>query len=253
MYNCFSIKEKVIIVTGAGRGLGLNYAKNLAKFGAKLAICDKMSENITQVKTIFKEEGIDLLAQVVDVTCKEEIDNFVNQVMSTYGQIDCLVNNAGVLLRRTPEEMTEDEWNFIMDVNMKGTFLFSQAVGKHMIDSRRGSIINVSSVGGKVSLYDRLGYCTSKAAVEHFTRVLAYEWGKYNVRVNAIAPGYIKSDMNADLRADPVRYKAMVDDVPLGRFGDPADLIGTVVFLCSDAAAYITGETIYVDGGKTTH
>jgi len=253
LYDCFSIKDKVIIVTGAGRGLGLNYASNLVKFGAKVAICDKMEENVVNAEKTIKEEGFDILAQVVDVTCKEQIDNFVNQVIKTYGRVDCLVNNAGVLLRRTPEEMTADEWDFMMDVNMKGTFLFSQAVGKHMIDARQGSIINIASIGGKVALYGRLGYCTTKAAVEHFTRVLAYEWGKYNVRVNAIAPGYIKSEMNADLRADPVRYKAMVDDVPLGRFGEPDDLIGTLVFLCSNASAFITGQTIYVDGGKTTH
>lgn len=253
MQERFSIAGKVAIVTGGGRGLGLTYAKALANAGALIAVCDKNADAMSELTDDFKNNGLDVLALPVDVTVKAEVDEFVAKVIEKYGRIDCLVNNAGVLLRRTPEEMSEKDWDFMMDINVKGTFLFAQAVGTHMIRQGSGSIVNIASIGGKVALDRRLGYCTSKAAVEHFTRVLSFEWGKYNVRVNAIAPGYIKSDMNADLRADSVRYQAMVDDVPLGRFGDPQDLVGTILFLLSDGAGYITGQTIYVDGGKTTH
>ncbi len=253
MKDIFSVQDKVVIVTGSGRGLGFEYAKGLALRGAKVVLCDLSAELLTQAEAALKELGCEVMTRIVDVTKAEDVESFVDEVIAEYGRIDCLVNNAGVLLRRTPEEMSEKDWDFMMNVNLKGTFLFAQAVGKKMIDAHSGSIINVASIGGKVALDRRLGYCTSKAAVDHFTRVLAFEWGKYNVRVNAIAPGYIKSAMNADLRADPVRYKAMVDDVPLGRFGDPEDLVGTILFLCSEASAFISGQTIYVDGGKTTH
>jgi len=215
--------------------------------------CDNKPEILESAVKELNEAGYSVYGEAVDVTNREQVEKFINNTIAHYGRIDCLINNAGVLLRRTPEEMTEQEWDLIMDVNMKGTFLCTQAVGKYMIKDGGGDIINVASIGAKVALGLRLGYCTSKAAIQHFTSVLADEWGKYNIRINAIAPGYIKSDMNADLRADPVKYKAMVDDVPLGRFGDAEDLLGTIIFLCSGASNFISGQTIYVDGGKTTH
>ena len=253
MYQKFSVQDKVIIVTGASRGLGFAYAWHLAKCGAKVAICSHGAEGLQMAQKRFSDEGLSVFAQVVDVSDSAAVERFVDSVQAEYGRIDALINNAGVLLRRTLEEMTEAEWDYIMDTNVKGTFLFAQAVGKYMIQQGGGSIVNIASIGGKVALGRRLGYCTSKAAVEHFTKVLADEWGKYQVRVNAIAPGYIKSDMNADLRADPVMYQQMVSDVSLGRFGEPEDLVCTAIFLCSEASSFVTGQTIYVDGGKTTH
>ncbi len=252
MENLFSIKDRVIIVTGSAQGIGLTYARGLAGQGAKLALCDRQADKLAAAQAEVAAAGAEVMAAPVDVTSPEQVQGFVAQTVARFGRIDALVNNAGVLLRRTPEEMTADEWDFIQDVNVRGTFLFAQAVGREMIKRREGAIVNIASIASRQALSLRLGYCTSKAAVEHFTRTLAYEWGRYNIRVNAIAPGYIKSDMNADLRANPAVYDKMVSEVPLGRFGEADDLLGTMVFLCSPAAAYVSGQTIYVDGGKTT-
>jgi NAD(P)-dependent dehydrogenase (short-subunit alcohol dehydrogenase family) len=248
----FSVKDKVVIVTGSAQGIGLNYARGLARYGARLALCDRQVEKLQTAAAELAASGTDVITDAVDVTDPGQIQSFVEKVMEQFGHIDALVNNAGVLLRRTPEEMTAQEWDFIQNVNVKGTFLFAQAVGREMIKRQEGSIVNIASIASRQALGLRLGYCTSKAAVEHFTRTLAFEWGKHNIRVNAIAPGYIKSDMNADLRSNPETYNKMVSEVPLGRFGEADDLLGALIFLCSDASAYVSGQTIYVDGGKTT-
>ena len=250
--SLFSVKDKVVIITGCARGIGLTYAKGLGSHQAKLAICDIQDEKIFEVGQDLEKSGCEVMASRVDVTNPGEIDAFVQQVIERFGRIDGLVNNAGVLMRRTPEEMKLEEWEFIQKVNVNGTFLFAQAVGKEMMRQREGSIVNIASIGAKQALGLRLAYCTSKAAVEHFTRTLAFEWGEYNIRVNAIGPGFIKSDMNADLRANKEIYNRMVSEVPLGRFGEPDDLLGTLIYLISPASAYVTGQTIFVDGGKTT-
>lgn len=253
MADLFSVRDKVIIITGAGQGIGRVYAKGLAEHGARIAICDLNEENLKETEREFRDAGFDVFAQRVDVTSQKQIDVFVKAVVGYFGSLDALINNAGVLLRRLPEEMLESEWDFIMDTNVKGTFLFSQAVGKEMIKAGRGGkIVNVSSQAGVRAADRRLGYCTSKAAIIHFTRTLANEWGKYHINVNAIGPGYIKTAMNADLRSDPVRYDQMKKEVPLGDFGEPEDILGTLVFLCSVASNYVTGQTIFVDGGVTT-
>ncbi|KJS81164.1 MAG: hypothetical protein JM58_17600 [Peptococcaceae bacterium BICA1-8] len=253
MVDMFSIKDKVIIVTGSGKGIGYVYAKGLAEKGAKIAICDINQENLNKVEQEFKGAGYQVVSQKVDITNQSEIENFVKEVINNFGKIDVLINNAGVLLRRLPEEMLENEWDFIMDINVKGTFLFSQAVGKEMIKADcGGKIINISSQAGVRAADRRLGYCTSKAAIIHFTRTLANEWGKHKINVNAIGPGYIKTDMNTDLRADPVRYAKMKQEVPLGDFGEPEDILGTIFYLCSGASDYVTGQIIFVDGGITT-
>lgn len=250
--DLFSVKDRVVIVTGCARGIGLTYARGLGAHGAKLAICDIQDKAILERGRDLEADGCEVMASRVDVTNPEEIDAFVQKVLDHFGHIDGLVNNAGVLLRRTPEEMSLEEWEFIQKVNVNGTFLFARAVGREMIKQREGSIVNIASIAAKQALDLRIGYCTSKAAVEHFTRTLAFEWGKHNIRVNAIAPGFIKSDMNADLRANPEIYNRMVSEVPLGRFGEPGDLLGTLLYFLSPASAYVTGQTIFVDGGKTT-
>lgn len=253
MSNLFSIKDKVIIISGAGKGIGYVYAKGLAAQGAKIAICDINEDNINKAVQDFKEAGYQVYGQKVDVTSQAQIEDFVQAVIKKFDGIDALINNAGVLLRRLPEEMSESEWDFIIDTNVKGTFLFSQAVGKEMIKAGKGGkIVNISSQAGVRAADRRLGYCTSKAAIIHFTKTLASEWGKYKINVNAIGPGYIKTDMNADLRADQVRYDAMKKEVPLGDFGEPEDIMGTMIFLCSAASDYVTGQIVFVDGGITT-
>lgn len=252
METQFTVKGQTVVITGASRGIGLTFAQELGKAGARLALCANEPE-ITEVASGLREKGMDAFGRVVDITSKEDVVQFMRETVDTYGRIDVLVNNAGVLLRRTPEEITEQEWDFIQDVNVKGTFLCSQSAGVSMREAGRGSIINMASIAATRALSLRLAYCTSKAAVAQFTRSLACEWGRYGIRVNAIAPGYIVSDMNKDLRADPETYRQMVADVPLGRFGEQTDLVGMLIYLASSASQYVTGQVFYVDGGKTAH
>lgn len=249
----FCVKDKVAIITGASRGLGLSYARALASRGARVAICGHSLERLRQAEEELAREGLAVFARSADVSDENSVKEFVQAVLDRFGRIDILVNNAGVLLRRAPEETSVQDWESIMQTNVKGTFLFSREAGAVMQRQGGGSIINISSIGARCALSRRLAYCTSKAAVEQFTRTLAFEWSTYCIRVNAIAPGYVESDMNADLRADPERVQEILADVPMGRFGHPEDLHGALLFLCSDASAFVTGQILYVDGGKTAH
>lgn len=253
MENLFSVQEKVAIVTGGAHGIGFTYAKSYLEHGAKVAICDVNQEFLNEASEQLKEYRDNVMTGCVDVTSEEQIHEFVGNVLNHFGQIDILVNNAGVLIRKFPEEMNGKDWDFVMDINVKGTFLFSIEVGKWFIEQKkRGKIINISSQTGIRAADRRLAYCTSKASVIQFTRVLANEWGKYGINVNAIGPGYIKTDMNKDLRSNEKLYQSMKDEVPLGDFGVPEDIIGTLLYLSSKASDYITGQVIFVDGGIVT-
>ncbi len=253
MKNLYEMEGKVAIVTGGAHGIGFAYAKGYLEHGAKVAICDVNQTYIDEAKEKLMEYGDSLLAGKVDVTDEAQIHTFVEQVLAAFGQIDVLVNNAGVLIRKFPEEMDGKDWDFVMDINVKGTFLFSVEVGKWFIaQKRRGKIINISSQTGLRAADRRLAYCTSKAAIIQFTRTLASEWGKYGINVNAIAPGYIKTDMNKDLRSDEKVYQSMKDEIPMGDFGLPEDIVGTLIYLSSEASDYITGQVIFTDGGLVT-
>jgi len=250
MKNLFSVEEKVAIVTGGAHGLGLSYAKGLLDHGARVAICDVNEQFLADARKELAKYGESAMAGQVDVTSAEQISAFVRKVVDRFGQVDILLNNAGVVLRKWPEDMDGNDWDFVMNINVKGTFLFATEVGRWMIaNQRKGKIINIASQAGYRAADRRLAYCTSKASIVHFTRTLANEWGKYGINVNAIAPGYIISDMNKDLRADETRYKAMRDEVPLGDFGMPEDITGTVIYLSSAASDYITGVIVPADGG----
>lgn len=253
MSNMFSVNEKVVIVTGGAHGLGFAYAKSFLENGAKVAICDINEGFISEAEQELACYSGRLFTGKVDVTNEEQIHSFVDKVIEHYGKVDVLVNNAGVLIRKYPEEMNGADWDFVSDINVKGTFMFAVDVGKRWIAAgQKGKIINISSQTGLRASDRRLVYCTTKAAIIQFTRTLAMEWGKYGINVNAIGPGYIKTDMNKDLRADPVRYQKMKDEVPMGDFGIPEDLVGTMLYLSSSASDYVTGQIVFVDGGLVT-
>lgn len=247
----FSVKDQVTVITGGSRGLGYTYAKALASRGAKVIICadDKAAIQgaVAELSIYGEVEGYPL-----DVTKEQQVKDFGDTLIDKYGRIDILINNAGVVQRVAAEEMDEQEWQRVMDVNVTGTFLCCRYLGIHMKKQNKGKIVNISSVAGRKGMEVRLAYCTSKAAIEHFTRTLAQEWGPYKVNVNAIGPGYIKTAMNEDMRADPERYQAMISQVPLGQFGEPEDLVGTLIYLVSPASDYVTGQTIFVEGGLLT-
>ncbi|MCM3763241.1 SDR family oxidoreductase [Alkalihalobacillus oceani] len=252
MRDLFSIENKVAVVTGAARGLGFVYAKALLEKGAKVVICDLNKENVDQAVSNLQKISTQVYGYQVNVSSEKEIQDLVKEVESNIGEVDILVNNAGVVQRMETTEMDVREWDRIMDVNAKGTFLCCRYFGVHMKKRKRGKIVNIASIAGRKGLDLRLAYCTSKASVEHLTRTLAMEWGPDGVNVNAIGPGYIKTKMNEDTRSDKKRYTQMINDVPMGRFGEPEELIGSLLFLVSSASDYITGHTIFVDGGLLT-
>jgi len=244
-----SLKGKAGIVTGASRGLGKGIAIGLAQAGADLTITSREIEKIEKVASELERWGARVLPLQVDVTRKEEIDRMVEKTLERFGKIDFLFNNAGRITRVASENFSEEDWDEEINVNLKGTFLCCQTVGRVMIKQGRGKIINISSVASFIGGKNIPAYAASKGAVSQLTKSLASDWAKYNIRVNAIGPGYFVTDLTEALRKDPQRFSAISARIPLGRWGEPEDLAGIAVFLASDASDYITGQTIFVDGG----
>jgi len=244
-----SLKGKAGIVTGASRGLGKGIAIGLAQAGADLAITSRDLGKIERVAEEIKNWGGEMLPLQVDVTRKEDIDRMVKKTVEGFGKIDFLFNNAGRITRVPSEDFSERDWDEEINVNLKATFLCCQVAGRVMIKQKRGKIINISSVASFIGGKNIPAYAASKGGVSQLTKSLASDWAKYNIRVNAIGPGYFVTDFTEALRRDPARFSAINARIPLGRWGEPEDLAGIAVFLVSDASDYITGQTIYVDGG----
>jgi len=244
-----SLKGKAGIVTGASRGLGKGIAIGLAQAGADLAVTSRELKIIEKVAEEIKSWGGKVLPLQVDVARKEDIDIMVEKTMGKFGKIDFLFNNAGRITRVPSEDFSEEDWDEELNVNLKGTFLCCQAVGRVMIKQKRGKIVNISSIGSFIGGKNISAYVASKGGVSQLTKSLASDWAKYNIRVNAIGPGYFETDLTEPLRKDPQRFSAINARIPLGRWGKPEDLAGIAVFLASDASDYITGQTIFVDGG----
>jgi len=244
-----SLKGKAGIVTGASRGLGKGIAIGLAQAGADLAVTSRDIEKIEKVAEEIKNWGGEVLPLQVDVSRKEDIDRMLEKTLEKFGKIDFLFNNAGRITRVPSEDFSERDWDEEININLKGTFLCCQAVGRVMIKQKRGKIINISSIASFIGGKNISAYVASKGGVSQLTKSLASDWAKYNIRVNAIGPGYFTTDLTEPLRQDPERFSAINARIPLGRWGEPEDLAGIAVFLACDASDYITGQTIFVDGG----
>jgi len=250
--DLYRLDGKVAIVTGGGRGLGASFAEALADAGASVVLCSRKVEACEQVKQALEAKGARALALACDITRPADVQLVVEAAQETFGSIDILVNNSGATWGAPPEEMPLDKFEWVMQVNVTGTFLMSQAVGKTMIiRGKGGTIINIASVaglgGGHPPYIQTVGYNTSKAAVLNMTRDLATSWARYGITVNAIAPGWFPTKMSQALLD---RYgEQMLADIPLKRFGKPEEIQGVILFLASPAAAYITGQVIVVDGG----
>jgi NAD(P)-dependent dehydrogenase (short-subunit alcohol dehydrogenase family) len=248
----FSLKDKVSIMTGGARGLGKAMAESLAQAGSHVVIIDLDLEAAQLTADGLASEGVRTLALRGDVTNAGEVDQMVNEVLSRFGQIDVLFNNAGIAQWVNAEEMRLEDWNRMMSVNLDSVFIVSKAVGKVMIRQQRGSIINTSSMSGLVvnTPQCQAAYNVSKAGVIMLTKSLAYEWAKHNVRVNTIAPGYMETEMIDQFRAE---HKEKIDLwtklTPMNRMGRPFELGGLAVYLASDASSYVTGAVCLVDGG----
>lgn len=247
----FPLPGKVAIVTGGRRGIGKAIALALAEAGADIAICDRVVEDggLEAVAEEIQRLGRRSLAVRADITNKADVDSMVQRVVDEFGVIDILVNSAAMNIRAPLLELGEDGWDRVINTDLKGYYLCSQAVGKRMVEQKRGSIINIASTAAIKAAAEMGAYCIAKAGVVMLTRVLALELAQYNIRVNAIAPYMVKTKFSQPLWGDPETLKQLESEIPLGRLAEPGDIIGSVLFLASDASSYITGHTIIVDGG----
>lgn len=244
-----SLSGKIAVVTGASRGLGKAMALGLAEAGADLVLVSRGMPQLREVAREIHGLGRRALPISADISNLEDVNAMVGKAMSEFGRIDILVNNAGATVRMPSESFTEEAWDKVMDVNLKGAFFCAQAVGKVMINQRAGKIINIASLLSVIGVPTAVAYAASKGGISQLTKTLAVEWAKYNINVNAIGPGYFRTDLTKPLQEDKDRSARILSRIPMGRWGDPDDLKGVVVFLASEASDYITGQTIYVDGG----
>ena len=247
----FDLSGKVAMVTGSTRGLGEVSAKALAKAGADVAVCGRNRDDLDRVSGEIKDLGRESAGFALDVTSKEKVDKGVEQILNHFGKVDILLNNAGVNYRVPVLEYPEDQWDLILNTNLKGYFLVAKAVVPQMLERGYGKVINMSSIFGKTPLPDQLAYSCSKGGVDQMTKVMALEWARQGVRVNAIGPTYFETHLVTQIRDDPERFKFINERTPMGRWGQPPELEGIVIFLATPASDFITGQTIYIDGGWT--
>lgn len=248
--SLFDLTNKKAIVTGGGRGLGRAIAVGLAQFGADVALVARTESELQVTAREIEKLGRRALIYPSDVSKKENIERIVKDVVAQWGRIDILVNNAGVDAAMPAIDYTEADWDFVLDVNLKGYFLFAQAVAREMMKTGGGAIVNNSSICGDVAVKNIVAYNASKGGVNMLTRTLAVEWAQYNIRVNAFSPAYMEAFMpGAASEHDEKKEQSIRDLTPLGRRGKPEELVGPVVFLVSDASSYVTGEILMVDGG----
>ena len=247
----FGLKDKVVAITGVGGMLCGEMALAFGKAGVKVAALDINFESAKKVAERIVSKGGDAFAFQIDVTNKKEHENALAEILAKYGDVDILINGAGINASTPILDISEEEWQNILDVNLKGTLLGCQVFGKHMIEKRKGSIINMASASSGPPLSKAFTYSVAKAGVKNLTQNLAREWAPYNVRVNALRPGFFPTEWSRQHFITPEREKAILGHTPMGRYGEPRELIGAVLWLSSEAASFVTGAEIAVDGGFT--
>ena len=246
----FSLKGKSGIVTGGGSGIGKGIAMGLVQAGAEIVIAGRRREKLEETAREIRQFGGPVIPVQVDVSKMRDIKGLVDRAVREFAKIDFLFNNAGTIRRNPSEDFLEEDWDEVINTNLKGPFFLAQAVARVMISQKRkGKIINTSSLiavqGGK-----RVpAYAASKGGISQLTKSMANDWAKYNILVNAIGPGWVNTELTEPLRQNKERFAEITGRIPLGRWADPGELAGAAVFLASDASDYITGQTIYVDGG----
>ena len=243
------LTNKTAVVIGGTSGIGLTLAKGLAKAGANVVPTGRRAELVQAVSKDIQALGRKSLAQAVDVTSKESLQSLLDAVVKEFGSVQIMVNCAGRTKRTPTLNVSEAEWNGIMETNLTGTLLACQVFGQHMIEQKYGRIINIASLSSFVALYEVAAYSASKAAVLSLTKSFALEWARHGVCVNAIAPGLFRTDLNASLLDGTPRGNEFKVRTPMGRFGQLEELVGAAVFLASDSASFVTGTSIAVDGG----
>jgi len=245
-----SLAGKVAIVTGSSRGIGKGIALMFAEAGADVVVCSRnLDGKLEPAADEVRKLGRRSLAVTTDVLKPKDIENLVKRAMAEFGAIDILVNNAGTIARAPVVEHSEEDWDRVVDTNLKSYFLCSKAVGRVMVEQKRGNIINIASLRGIEGAAGRVSYSVSKAGVIMLTRVLALEFAKDNIRVNAIAPGWIKTEMTKSLWSDSKRSKEITATVPMERWASVDEMASVALFLASDLSSYVTGHTLVADGG----
>ena len=253
MNNLFDLTGKVALVVGGHGGIGQAIALGLADAGADVAVASRNLAALEATAREIEAKGRKSLAVGVDVVDETQVQAMVDKLLTVFTQVDILVNAAGLAIRKPADSFPIEEWQRVMDINTRGTFLCCQAVGRVMLQQKHGRIINISSVRGRYGLPSGYAaYCPSKGAVDTLTRTLACEWAKDNVLVNAVAPTVVETDLTRDALADPAYARQMIARIPMGRWALADDIVGPVVFFASDASKFVTGQVLYVDGGVTT-
>ncbi len=247
--DLFDLSGRVAIVTGASRGLGQYMSRALARAGADLAVTSRRRDSLDATVEELKALGRKVLPLECDVCDYDSMQRMVESAYSEYGRIDILVNNAGCNVRKRAVEVSWDDWNLILDTNLRGSFFVAQAVARHMIEARFGRIINIGSETCVAGYAGLAPYGASRGGIRQLTMSLAADWGEYGITVNCLAPGWFHTKQNTVLYQDEGWVAYLSERIPLGRPGSPSDLDGTVIFLASDASHYITGQTLLVDGG----
>ena len=243
------LEDKTAIVTGASSGIGKGIAKDFAEEGANVVVSDVDVESGEKVVGEIEDSGGSAIFVKTDVSDEEDVDELVEKTLSEYSKIDILVNNAGVYIQKPITEMETDEWDKVIDVNLKGVFLMTRRVAQEMVENEEGKIINVSSIAGEVGYPNSSAYSATKGGTIAMTRALALELSPKGINVNAVAPGVIKTAMTDDLLSDEDVKGQMLANTPIGRLGEPEDIASAVTYLASKDADFVTGETLFVDGG----
>ena len=249
MNHLFDVSKKTALITGSSSGLGLAFAKGLGRAGAQVIINGRNSNRLEQTCETLSQEGLRVLSACFDVTDKQSVDAAIESLLQEAGKIDILVNNAGTNLRTPLEDYTEADWDTTMNTNLKGAFLVAQAVTKRMIARNSGKIINICSMQSELSRQTIAPYAASKGGLKMLTKGMAVDWARHNIQVNGLGPGYFKTELTKPLYEDADFDTWLCSRTPSQRWGSPEELLGTLIFLCSDASNYVNGQIIYVDGG----